>query len=406
MDEEIDLRIYLSTVLRHWKWIVALALGAAAAGFVFSLLLPPLYKATSVVLVIQPRYQIQFDPRFGTEDQTPAYRAFPALATSDRILVQVAGAYVPPAEAGLEEWTPAVLLSMVGATSGGDPSLVQLWIEAPLPEMAADLANVWADVLVEEGNRIYGGGEEDVAFFQEQLQQAQAALDAAEAAQVEFEARDESSTVRAQLDSLRHAQADYLANQRQIASLVQDIQGLREQLAEQPGDEPVSLGDSLTTLFLQIKAFNVEASTPIQLQFESAAAVSEKTLAEQIDFLDNLAATLEERSNGIDERLAELEPLILSSQQTLQELQVENNRLDRAQRVAEETYLTLARKADEARIAAQENKGLLQVGSYAAVPQRQAGPRRIVLMGVAGMLGLMTGIAGVLVIDFWRQSRR
>ena len=406
MDEEIDLRIYLSTLLRHWRWIVALALGATAAGFVFSLLLPPLYKATAVVLVTEPRYQMQFDPRFDTEEQTPAYRAFPALATSDRILVRVAGAYVPPPEAGLEKWTPAVLLGMVGATSGGDPSLVQLWIEAPLPEMAADLANAWADVLVEEGNRIYGGGKEDLAFFQEQLQQAQAALDAAEAAQVEFEAQDESSIVRAQLDSLRQAQTDYLANQRQIAYLVQDIQGLREQLAEQPGDERVSLGDSLTTLFLQIKAFNAETSTPVQLQFDSAAAISEKTLAEQINFLDNLAATLEEKSNRINERLAELQPLILSSQQTLQEIQVENNRLNRAQRVAEETYLTLARKADEARIAAQEDKGLLQVGSYAAVPRRAAGPRRITLMAAAGMLGLLVGIAGVLVIDFWRQSRR
>jgi uncharacterized protein involved in exopolysaccharide biosynthesis len=406
MDEEIDLRIYLSTVLRHWKWIVALALGATAAGFVFSLLLPPLYEATAVVLVTEPRYQIKFDPRFDTEEQTPAYRAFPALATSDRILVRVAGSYVPPAETGLEEWTPAVLLNMVGATSGGDPSLVQLWTKAPLPEMAADLANVWADVLVEEGNRIYGGGEEDVAFFQEQLQQAQAALDEVEAAQVEFEARDESNIVRAQLDSLRQAQDDYLTIQRRIAYLVQDIQGLREQLAEQPGDQPVSLGDSLTTLFLQIKAFDAEASTPVQLQFDSAAAVSEKTLAEQIDFLDNLAATLEEKSAGIDERLAELEPLILSSQKTLQELQVENNRLARAQRVAEETYVTLARKADEARIAAQEDKGLLQVGSYAAVPRKAAGPRRLTLMAAAGMLGLMAGIAGVLVIDFWRQGRR
>jgi uncharacterized protein involved in exopolysaccharide biosynthesis len=156
---------------------------------------------------------------------------------------------------------------------------------------------------------------------------------------------------------------------------------------------------------LQIKAFNAEASAPIQLQFESAAAVSARTLAEQIDFLDDLAATLEERSNGIDERLAEMEPRILSLQQARQEIEVENNQLSRAQDVAEETYLTLARKMDEARIAAQESAGMLQVGSYAAVPRRGASPRRITLMGIAGMLGLLVGAAGVLVVDFWRQSQ-
>lgn len=405
MEEKIDLRAYVNVLLRYWMWIVGLAIVATAIGLVISLMLPPVYKASAVVLVTDSRYQMQFDPRFDTEEQTPAYRAFPTLATSDGILSQVAASYTPPAEAGIEKWTPAGLSGMAKASWVGDPRLVELSVTARLPKMAADLANAWADVLVEQGNRIYGQNEEDVAFFQKQLEMAEETLDGAEAALVEFEARNQSSIVSAQLDSHRQAQADYLADQRRIVSLVQDIQGLRGQLAEQPGNQPATLGDSLTTLFLQIKAFNAESSAPILLQFESAAAASEKTPAEQIAFLDSLAATLEERSEAIDEQLAGLEPKILSLQQTLQEVSVEGDRLNRAQDLAEETYVTLARKVDEARIAAQEEKGTLQVGSYAAVPQFPVGPQKKMIVGVAGMLGLMAGVAGAFVIDFWRKSR-
>jgi uncharacterized protein involved in exopolysaccharide biosynthesis len=272
--------------------------------------------------------------------------------------------------------------------------------------MAADLANIWADTLVKEGNRIYGENEDDVAFLQEQLEQARQILDQAESALVEFEARNESNLLNTQIDALGQAQADYLADQQRLDYLIQGIEGLRDQLTERPQDEAVTLGDSLTTFFLQIQAFNAETSIPIQLQLESADAISEKTVAEQITFLNDLVTSLEERSNGLDQRLAELEPLILSLQQAHQETKAESNWLNRSRDLAEETYMTLARKVDEARIAVQEGQGTLQVGSYAAVPQRPAGPRKKIITAVAGMLGLLVGVVGALAIDFWRQSRR
>jgi len=73
MEEEIDLRVYVEVLLRYWKWIVGLAVGAAVVGLIVSLLLP-VYEASAVALVTESRYQMQFDPRFGPEETTPAYR--------------------------------------------------------------------------------------------------------------------------------------------------------------------------------------------------------------------------------------------------------------------------------------------------------------------------------------------
>jgi uncharacterized protein involved in exopolysaccharide biosynthesis len=406
MDTDIDLRAYLSILLRHWKLIVGLTLIAGLGAFVVSSVQPASYQASAVVLVTQPRYQMQFDPRFETANGwQPAYRAFPTLATSDGTLLEVIAGYVPTAQAQIDNWRLSVLKKMVEAFSGGDPSLVVLRVESVSPQDAMGIANVWADVLTERGNELYGGNEQDVAFFEEQLAAAGEALDASDGALVAFEARNQSKIIAAQLESHQQAQADQLLAQRTIASIVQDIQGLRDQLAEQPSGQASSPADSLTALLLQIKAFNAQAETPIQLQIDSTEALSGKTQEEQVAFLDDLVDTLQTRSAEIDEQLVQLEPEILALQQELQETNVEHERLVRAQELARETYMTLARKLDEARIAAQEQNGTLQVGSYAAVPVEPVGPRRIFNSAVAALLGLMVGILIAFAIEFWFGQR-
>jgi len=404
MEEEIDLRVYVEVLIRCWKWIVGLALVAVVTAFVVSFLLPPTYETSAMVIITQPRYQMQFDPRFETVGEwTPAYRAFPTLATSDETLQGVIDTYTPSPEAHNEEWKLRTLSGMVEATSEGDPSLVLLKVRSRSPEDAAAIVNLWADQFTALGNGIYGETEKDVAFFEEQVDQARQVLDQADAELIEFQARNRSSIVSAQLSSYRQTQADYLADQRTISYIVQDIQGLRGQLAQQPGNQPASLADDLTALFLQVKAFG--ASTPIQLQVNSAASLSDKSLAEQIAFLDDLVTTLEAKSSEIDERLVELEPQILALQQRLQEINVESAHLTRARDLAHETYLTLARKLEEARIAAQEENGVLQMGSYAAVPENPVSPRRMLNTAVAGALGLMLGVFGAFAVEWWQGDR-
>ena len=123
MEEEIDLRAYIEVLLHHWKWIAGLALILAIIAFVITSLQPAIYQASAVVIVTRPRYQIQFDPRFPTsQNWTPAYNAFPTLATSDDILQDVVEAYTPSPEAGISQWRLGVLSGMVEASSGGIPA--------------------------------------------------------------------------------------------------------------------------------------------------------------------------------------------------------------------------------------------------------------------------------------------
>jgi len=403
MEEEIDLRAYIEVLFRNWMWIVGLTVLAAVVAFVYSSLQAPTYEASTVVLVTEPRYQMQFDPRFKTDEGAPRDNAFPTLATSDDVLQDVDEAYTPSPAAGLEQWNLATLQRMVQASSDGDPNLIILKVRSRSPADAASIANTWADILVGSGNELYGGGQKDLVFFQEQLASAEQTLNEAEAALIEFQARNQSSIIETQLASLRQTQADYLSNQRTIALITEDIQSLRAQLADQPPDQNASMADNLTALLLQIKAFNVQTTVPIQLQIQGGEALSDKSTAEQIAFLDDLVNTLQDQSTEITSRLTELEPQILAAQQKLQQAQVEQDRLSRASDLARETYLTMARKLDEAQISSRESNGILRVGSYAAVPTQPIGPRRLFNTAIAGMLGLMIGVLAVFAVEFWRQ---
>jgi uncharacterized protein involved in exopolysaccharide biosynthesis len=415
MEEEIDLRVYIDSVLCYWKWIIACVLVAAVAAFIVSSLRPDVYEASSIVMVTEPRYNIRFDPRFQTaQELEPASEAFQTLATSDGLLQGVIEKYVPSVEAGIDRWRLPVLAGMVTADSGGDPSLLILSVRSHSPQDAAAIANVWADIVVRTGDMIYGESEADVAFFEEQVSQAAQKLSSSDAALIEFEARNQISILTAQLDSWQQAQVDYLGDKRLVSYLVQDIQGLREQLAQREEDEPLSVADDLSALLLQIMAFNAQVaapntqtttSAPIALQIDTSESLSDKSPAQQMAVLEDLESTLLAKSAKIDARLLELEPQILDLQRRLQEANAEYDRLTRTSELAGETYLTLARKLDEARIAAQEEGGTFRVASYAAVPEQPVAPRTLFNTVVAGVLGLIVGAFCAVGIEFWRQFR-
>ena len=401
MEEEIDLRAYVLVLLKYWKWILGTTVAAAVVALVVSFLLPPTYEATALVAIKAPQYVMQFDPRFEALTQQPAYKAYPDLAEGDEIL-EALFARLNPRPAEIE--TVWDLRGMVEAKAGTDPSVVRLTVRARDPQEAARIANLWAELFVAHANRVYGASDEELQQLEGQLAQAQAELEAAEQALIEFQARNQASILDARLDSLKSDQAHYLADQRAITYILQDIQALREQLARQPDERPASLADDLTTLFLQIKAFNAQASAPIQLQVNSAESLSNKSIGETMALLDDMAGALEAKSAEIGQRLEELQPQILSLQRQLQEIYTESDRLTRQRDLAIETYTVLARKVQETRIVMEGAQSTARLGSRAAVPEKPASPRKLFNTAVAGALGLMLSVFGAFGVEWWRSG--
>jgi len=420
MEEEIDLRAYVVVLIRYWKWTLGLAVVAAAVALAISFLIPPTYEATALVAVTEPRYMMRFDPRFETVNNIqPVYKAYPELATSDDMFQSLLTSLTPLPQ---EVETPYDLQKMAEAGAGTDPSMVRLIVRSRRPEEAARVANTWAELFVTQANEIYGSHSgEQVPFFESQLERAQVELETAEQALIAFQARNQRAVLEAQLASAQQDLQDYLVEQREIERAVRNARALQASIAGQPVGEQASPGDDLTALLLQMRAFNVRASRPaeaarttsygaeleagpsIWLQVSDATLLSSgRTAGELVAFLDGLAATLEARAGEIETQAAALEPQILALQQQRQEMQAEEDRLTRARDVARETYVTMARKVEEARIAAEDTSGEVRLASRASVPEKPVSPRKVLNAAVAGALGLMLGVFGAFALEWWR----
>ncbi|HEY72401.1 MAG TPA: hypothetical protein G4N99_03935, partial [Thermoflexia bacterium] len=339
MEEEIDLRVYVEVLIRHWMWIAGLALAAAVAAFVVSSFIPPTYEATALTAVTRPRYVMQFDPRLQTAGSIqPAYQAYPELALNNDLLRDLL-AQLDSRPEGIE--SPQDMRELLEAKQGADPSIVQLVVSSRDPEAAARIANGWAELFVAQANEVYGvHSEEDASFFEGQLAQAQEELDAADQSLIAFQSRNQGAILEARLASARQDLQDYLVEQREIERVVRNARALQAHVTGRAADTPVSPGDDLTALLLQMQAFSVRASRPaqtegggdgvssmvwvpeseagssIQLQISDAALLaSGRTVGELTSSLDELAAILENWGEEIKTQVAALEPQILALQQ-------------------------------------------------------------------------------------------
>jgi uncharacterized protein involved in exopolysaccharide biosynthesis len=361
----------------------------------------PTYEATALVAVTLPRERVEFDARIQTVIDSQPLEAYPELAHSDELLVALRD-QLPVSALSLKE-----LREMTSASPGSDPSLINLTVEHDDPEFAAQVANLWASLFVQWANQIYGyQGDEQLLFFETQMQEAQTTLEAAEQALISFQARNRLAILENQLSAVQQTQADYLAKQRQTDLILQDVSGLLSQ-----GPDGTADIDQLASVLLQVRALGgvpVGAETggsPWQLQLNvdglsSAAPVDQRAI---ILDLQNILLT---QSDQINERLAALEPQILIVQEQVATAKVEEGRLTRDFEVAVETYTTLARTVDEKRITSQDTTSGVKLASRTAVPDEPSAPNVLLNAIIAGVAGVVLSTLAVIALYWWRTEQQ
>jgi uncharacterized protein involved in exopolysaccharide biosynthesis len=427
MEDEIDLRAYVTVLLEYKRWIAGLAAVSASVALVVSLFLPPVYQATALVAIIEPRYAMEFDPRVQTvSDIQPAYNAYPALALGDGLVSEVVSDL--GADLHAEERSVYELRKMLDAVNGNDPSIIELTVRDEDPERTSRIANRWAELFVKSTNQLYGESDQDQAFFEAQLQDAETALAQAEQDLIEYQSHNDSAFLETQLNNQRASFNEYLGVLRSLQLIVEDARSLQDRLRTQDPSAQVFLSDELAALLLEMDAFrslsrqtsflstdtqgevsswqNMGSGTlPLQIQITDQASLGDRQVAEQIAFLSSLVDVLEARQVTLEADAEALRPGMLALQGQLQQVQTEGERLFRSRNIAQETYMTLSRKVAETRISAQDETGNVRLVSRAAVPSTSVSPRKALNTVVGGVLGLFVGILGAFAVAYWQQGK-
>lgn len=410
--EETDLTVYIDVLIKYWKWIVGITVVAAIAAALVSFTLPSVYQATALVAIIRPQYQMQFDPRFQTvpfEQRSMPFKAYAVLATNAELLEQLSGAL--ESHLGPEERTVNILMGAIEAeNSKEDSSLIELRVANSDPDRTALIANTWAGLYTQWINELYEAGSASKVFFEQQLSEAQANLQAVEEEIITFQAENRAGVIGSQLEAKRSALAGYLAAANALESIVQNARALQERLKLQGSGDFSSLADELAALLLNIEAFSSVSDRgtgglAIQLQAPKDMDVSGKTIRQQIQYLDDLIVALESKAQAMKAEEKAIIPDILTLQEELQAIRTKEQRLERARTVAEETYLTLSRKHEEARIAAEDKSGQVRLASKARVPEWPIAPNKKRNTVLGAVLGFVVGIFGAFTAEYLRGYR-
>lgn len=414
MDETIDLRPYVDALVRRWRVI----LGAVIASILIATLLhfsSSNYRATALVAAFEPAQQLQFDERIISSVRLePFTSAYPEIATSNDVLSAVLER-AKELSGGTIATLPE-LRDILNVEKGDDSRLLRLSVRYDDPQVAAELANLWATTFVKTVDEINLGRSGQVEFYENLRADTIAELQGIEQALVDFQSGNRTVIVENQLFSLGQQQATYLADQRRLRLLLEDIEALSAQIEAGSGDT-ITFADQLTALTLQQNAYIHEtpiisptvgiaqsSSASVQLQANPEFNLTAGTRSEQLVLLGALAQSVEARLATIDVKLLELESSFFSLQREQQSIANRYDELIRQRDVAAETAVILARRIDEVRVQSQDTGNSLRIASLAVPPVRYDRSSLVVSAAVFGLLGFLISAMAVILLTWWKSS--
>jgi uncharacterized protein involved in exopolysaccharide biosynthesis len=408
MDDviEIDLRKLILNLLANWKLIIGISFVLGLAAFLYSFLQPDIYQAKAVIAVTKPRYIANFDPQYQTVNTTaPTSKALLDVVNSDVILSQVYDFW---------QGEQKELVSFdnfrdnaIEASAGGDTSILVLKVMLENPNEAAALANQWAQISVKRINSLYSGVDDNqLLFFDNQIEITTQNLDNAKIALEEFEARDQSTLISNELDSLFALQSSSLRKQRLLENARQDALGILQTLENSNASTQVvsQIHDNFKVLQLRLYADSGFDQAPIQLQLSNSPVGESLTVAQMRVLINDWVEVLEDQYEELEGNSTQVEEQVLAYQQQLRKYYNQRQTLELQYNVIKDTYETLLRKQREVRISSDEHSGDAQVASQARVPEERMPHNTVRNTAIALVAGGILAVIFVILHGWFKEK--
>lgn len=413
MEEQINIWPYIKNLMFRWPWILGASILAAGTTFIIITLLPATYESTALIAVINPEVltleslTIQdLDPRFQTESAVnPFINVYPGLAVSDKVVKELLSQYGSRLE-GID--SPGELRDLLSVQFENDNSVLRFTVLNKDPKLATDIASSWVNLFILGANDLIDvERDQKLVFFEQQLDQANTNLLNAESALTQFQSQNRISTIHSSLNIVLQTQVDYLEQLERLNLLALDVTTLQEQIVNTHINN-ITMADQLTALFLQLRTFNVDFSSPspLQISLDLDETLTGASRQDQIVFLNNLFDTLEVKSEQINQLLETLEPEILMLQEQKQEAEIEQSKLLRQLSSSEEIHTALVRRVIEERISAEEPVNTVQLISEPSLPTKPIDSNRLLNTVIAGAVTFLAASFLILGQVWWQQSAK
>ena len=414
MGDEIDLRQYIDVIVRGWKLIAATALIAALAAAVVSFSMPPVYEAWAGVIISRVRSQVVFEPSMmtlpeesldGLKVDTKARQStLVALgrspAVEDEVIRRMGNALSP------EEQRVGGLLENGIEVEVAKGELIEIRWRDKDPARAALIANTWAEEYERYVNKLYGTSGEDTESIEVRLTGAKEKYEAAEADLLAFVGANKITELKSEIESRKKSLNYHYGVINQVEELTANARALLTQVNEAGHSGAGQFANGLALVQLQTIAMSGTTGNPSQLQLtlDVDAGILGQT-GELRGDIDVLIAALESQRDESYSAINESGLLddILRLEQELEKEEAREKELKRARDLGWDTYKALARKMDEANVAAQTMGSEVKFAMQAIEPRNPVAPRKMMNTAIAGMLGVMIGLLGVFGMEYFGE---
>lgn len=417
MEEEISLREMIEVLLRGRVTIAAVTAAAVlVAGIMSFFVLPPTYQATATVMVNQPGQQPP--PEQGTPEFLLSLTRLPQMSIATYAAQVKNPVILKKVLADLkltEKYTISQFAAKIQVATPKDTNLMEIKVEDEDPKLAADIANSVAAELV---SFVSNMNQQRVTMSARVLESQMAAEEQSIA-----KAAEELKNFLKEPQSVTELQADLEAKLKLLTDLKAQVAGARIDLASARAGLAAA-EKALADTPPVIKTSKVLADDPYLSQVAAGATgkppaavgslkMDSEELNEAYVALVQDVATRRARVGELEGQIAAGEATIGSLENEVQDIQVKlvdkqlkYEQLQQKVDTARQNYKLYNSKYAEALSASSLSAGQanLMLLSQAFIPRRPVGPRKLLNMAVAGVLGLMVSVFLVFFLEYWRTS--
>lgn len=400
---ELNISHYIQLLRRRWLLVLICGIVGVVLVLAWSFITPKVYTTRVELAIVRTGTLVNFDPKFRTVsdndpnaqglDQVSRRRSLVSIGDTPAFVATLIGKMGSQLPTELQD--PYELQKHITVSNDGD--IIRTWVTADSPELVAQIANVWADLYQQHVNETFSENALSTDALLTQVNEAQTNYDARESELTTFLVSNPYERLRRDQDVLavklnRIGDLDVKLN-----SLQQDAQSLRSLLSQGTGD--TTSADTLSALLMQVNTFNNLSDSPFQLDITSSAGITPTTRAQQIQAIDNLIKTIQDRRSSLggkerDDMLVQLNTI----QSQIEQAQSKRKQLEASRDLAWNTLQLLNSKVAENNVISQTASQLVRIATPAIPPTEPTNTRRSVLAVLGALAGLVVGSVLALVL--------
>lgn len=393
--------------------LVAGVLSAAIAFF-----LPKVYESSATLLVMPPPFKEVTDikeEKMGLFPRPLGVQDYAVLLQRDAVLMEVAErvgkmVVMDPKELDVLK-RPSVLRQRMSVqvtvnekTAAGakySPALI-LTARGSSPEVAQALAQAWGEVAEQQSVDLYVKSQGDQAhYILEQFREVQTELarvfDEQQANEAAFNPEEFNLRLESMTKLLSQLEESYVTTVAEVDALRMEVQDLQARLAGEERTLVLFNSPPMTAVFLDAKLVPKDATKSPEDEPDVLGYRSEQlnpvyvSAAQLLVERQALLAGREEQLKTLERHLEELRKSIDAYRSKSAQLNHERKRLEKEEAVYGKSYLDLANRYQQARIAEGEEQTMadIQLVADAVLPDRKVAPARSAIVLAAMFLALL-----------------